>query len=125
MSYEQLDSLRNIFLAVEEQRERLRSRSLVWRLRRATVALLNAHAQRRHEPSRASKAESNAERGDRVRALCSLLIRSDNPEVMEALSTQLRQAVDEYVRSARQAHVLNLPSRETEIEPTPSLKPAA
>jgi hypothetical protein len=125
MSYEQLDSLRNIFLTVEAERERLRSKSLVWRFRRATVALLQAHAQRWHQPSRTSKAESNAKRGDRVRALCSLLIRSDNPEVMEALSAQLRQAIDEYVRSATQARVLSVPSGETEIERTPCLKSAA
>jgi sensor domain CHASE-containing protein len=53
------------------------------------------------------------------------LIRSDNPEVMEALSAQLRQAIDEYVRSATQARVLSVPSGETEIERTPCLKSAA
>lgn len=105
MSYQQLDQLRNLFSAVEAERERLRSKSLVWRVRRATVALLRAHTQHWHRYTH-RRAPSDAKKGERIRALCALLVRTDNPVVREALAAQLRQAIEEYVSEAKRRELL-------------------
>jgi len=103
----------------------LRSKSLVWRFRRATVALLKAHSQRWHRASRVTKAERCEERGDRVRALCALLVKNANPMVREGLVALLRQAIDEYLRSTKQPHVLDLPLSDPALDRQSAVKPAA
>ena len=113
MSYEQLESLRNLFVEAEAERERLRSESLVWRVRRATVALLKAHSQRWHRTSRVTETKGCEKKGERIRVLCALLVRSENPRVTDALAAQLRQAIEEYVRSANLLHRIEFPISDT------------
>ena len=124
MDDQQLTKLRTIFAEIEAERKRQRSRGMLGRVRK-TVALLRAHAQRWHFSPPATKTENNAKKGERVRALCTLLMRTDDPVVLENLSVQLRQAIDEYVRSAVPRRSFEFMPLNRELDRNSSIRPAA
>ena len=41
---------------------------------------------------------------EKIRALCSQLLRAEDPVVLDTVSAELHHAIEEYVRSAKHAH---------------------
>lgn len=96
----------------------------MWRFRKATEALLRTHGELWHR--RGDAGDAKRATGERVRALCALLVRSgDDPMVMKALAAQLRDAIEEYVRRANQPGVLNFPMPDAARDAQSPFRPAA
>lgn len=121
---QQLTKLRTIFADIEAERKRRRSRTMLGRFRE-TVALFKAHTQHWHSSHQTTKREHNVKKGERVRALCTLLMRTEDPVVLENLAVQLRQAIDEYVHSADPRHSIDFMPLNPALRRNSSIRPAA
>jgi hypothetical protein len=125
MDEQQLAKLRTIFAEIEAERKRQRSRGVLGRVRE-TVALFRAHTQHWHLSSQTTtRKENHGRKGERIRALCALLVKTDDPVVMENLAAQLRQAIDEYVRSADPRRSIDFTRLNHELDRKASIRPAA
>jgi hypothetical protein len=124
MDDQQLAKLRTIFAEIEAERKRQQSRSMLGRVRE-TVASFKAHTHHWHHSSQTTRKEINGRKGDRVRALCALLVKTDDRVVMENLAAQLRQAIDEYVHGADRRHSVEFVPLQRESDRNSLFRPAA